>query len=83
MAARLRPHHQDEVRAKIQTSQLINRLTDHILGTVELSASQVQAASILLKKSLPDLSSVELTGDPENPVEVVTRIELVDGDGSD
>ena len=75
--------HQDDVRAKIQTSQLINRLTDHALGNVELSPTQVRAIEILIKKTLPDLSAVELTGDPENPVEVVTRIELVDGDGED
>lgn len=33
----------------------------------------------LVGKVLP----LQLTGDPENPVEVVTRIELIDGDGSD
>lgn len=71
MAARIRKHHQDEVRARIQTSQLINRLTDHALGHVELTPTQVRAIEILLKKSIPDLSSVELTGDPENPVHLV------------
>ena len=75
--------HQDDVRAKIQTSQLINRLTDHALGNVELSPTQVRAIEILIKKTLPDLSTVELTGDADNPVELVTRIELVDGDGTD
>lgn len=71
MAARIRKHHQDEVRARIQTSQLINRLTDHALGHVELTPTQVRAIEILLKKSIPDLSSIELTGDPENPVHLV------------
>ena len=75
--------HQDDVRAKIQTSQLINRLTDHALGTIELTATQVRAIEVLIKKTLPDLSAVELSGDQDNPVEVVTRIELVDGDGED
>ena len=63
--------HQDDVRRKIQTSQLINRLTDHALGTVELSNTQVRAIEILLKKSIPDLSSVEMSGDKENPVRLV------------
>lgn len=71
MAARIRKHHQDEVRARIQTSQLVNRLTDHALGKVELGATQVRAIEILLKKSIPDLQSVELTGDPENPIHMV------------
>ena len=43
----------------------------------------MRAIEILIKKTLPDLQSIELTGDNENPVEVVTRIELVDGDGTD
>lgn len=77
MAARLRPLHQDDVRAKIQTSQLINRLTDHALSNndVKLEASQVRAIEVLLKKTLPDLSSIEMTG--ENGAPIITRVELV------
>jgi hypothetical protein len=71
MAARIRKQHQDEVRARIQTSQLVNRLTDHALGKIELTNTQVRSIEILLKKSIPDLQSVELTGDPENPVHLV------------
>lgn len=77
MAARIRKHHQDEVRARIQASQLVNRLTDHALGDIELSATQIRAIEILLKKSIPDLSSVEVVGDEENPLQMVGRIELV------
>lgn len=51
--------HQDDVRSKIQTSQLINRLTEHALGNVELSPTQVRAIEILIKKTLPDLSAVD------------------------
>lgn len=86
MAARtLRPKHQDEVRTKIQASQLINVLQNHALGkTEELSASRLKAIEILLKKSVPDVSSVELTGDAENPVSMVTKVtlEVVDGTSS-
>lgn len=78
MAARkLRPFHTDEIRAKIQASQLINRLTDHALGKVDLSPTQVKAIEVLLKKSVPDLSAVQLTGQDGGPVETVSRIELV------
>jgi len=77
MAARIRKHHQDEIRAKIQASQLVNRLTDHALGEVELSATQIRAIEILLKKSVPDLSSVEVVGNEDNPLQMVGRIELV------
>jgi len=63
MAARIRKTHQDDVRAKIQGSQLVNRLQDHVLGKVDLTATQVTAAMGLLKKVVPDLSAVELSGE--------------------
>jgi hypothetical protein len=44
---------------------LINRLQDHVNGTVELSATQVTAALGLLKKTAPDLSAVEHSGEVE------------------
>ena len=55
--------HQDDVRKKIQASQLINRLTDHAFAKIEMTTTQVKAAEILLKKSIPDLSQVQGTGD--------------------
>ena len=64
MAARTRKiRHDDETRAKIKTSQLINRLEDHVFGDVELSATQVSSALGLLRKTLPDLSNVEHSGE--------------------
>jgi len=64
----------EEAREKIKTTQLINRLQDHALGTVELSQTQVRAIEILLKKRVPDLSSVTLGGDADNPI-IFQRIE--------
>ena len=46
-------------------------------------AKRIDCAKAAAQYVHPKLNSVELTGDPENPVEVVTRIELVDGDGED
>lgn len=51
--------HDIKTREKIQCTQLINRLMDHINGKIELTQSQVRSIEILLKKSLPDLQSVE------------------------
>jgi len=72
MAARIRKKHQDEVRAKIQASQLINRLQNHALSTEadELKPSQLKAIEILLKKSVPDLQSTEITGDSDAPMQL-------------
>lgn len=70
--------HQDDVRSKIQASQLINRLTDHALGELELSNTQVRAIEILLKKTIPDLSAVEHTGDADNPISHSIQFAIVD-----
>ena len=78
MAARLRAYHQDEIRAKIQASQLVNRLTGHALGEVELTPTQIKAIEILLRKSLADLSAITISGDGDNPLEVnLNKIERV------
>jgi hypothetical protein len=69
--------HDEETRAKIQASQLINRLQDHVFGSVDVSSSQMKAIEILLKKSLPDLQSVELTGNQDNPV-AVTDVSILE-----
>ena len=70
--------HQDDVRKKIQASQLINVLQDHALTDgSELSMSRMKAIEILLRKSIPDLSAVTISGDDDNPVKTITRIELV------
>jgi hypothetical protein len=70
MATRKQLFHPDEVRAKIQASQLINRLHDNAFGKVELTQSQVRSIEILLKKAIPDLSAVELTGEGGGPLQM-------------
>lgn len=65
MAERIRKTHQDEVRAKIQASQLINVLQNHALGKddKELPSSRLKAIEILLRKSIPDLAAMQISGD--------------------
>ena len=51
----------ENTRKKIQASQLINRLTNHMLADEDImSQSQVNAALGLLKKTLPDLKQQEI-----------------------
>jgi hypothetical protein len=59
-----------KVRDRIRVSMLVKRLTDHVVGKNEMSQTQLKAAEILLKKSLPDLSSVDATlrGDADAPL---------------
>jgi len=63
MAARLTTRQADLARESIKVSLLVKKLTDHVHGKVEMAATQLRAAEILLKKCLPDLQSVEHTGE--------------------
>ena len=58
------------VREKIRASQLINALQNHCIGKKKMAASQVSAGLGLLKKCIPDLTNVELSGDKDNPLTV-------------
>jgi hypothetical protein len=66
MAARIKKiRHDENTRLKIQAAQLINRLTNHAEGKVEMTATQVRAIEILLRKILPDLSDVKMEVDAQ------------------
>lgn len=72
MAARLNPRHQDMVRAKIQTSQLINRLQNEALGKIQLKEGERESAKFLVNKSLanpPEDKNLNVSG--ELKVEIV------------
>lgn len=77
MAVRKQLSHDTRTREKIQTSQLINRLQDNAFGKIELTQSQLKSIEILLRKSLPDLTTVTLEGSDSNPVKIVTKVELL------
>lgn len=68
MAARKNLTHDEKTRQKIRTSQLINRLQSYAFSEdqVELDAGRLKAIEMLLKKALPDLSAVTLSGPGED-----------------
>jgi hypothetical protein len=68
----------EEARRKIKTTQLINRLQDHVFGKIDLSQSQVSATGLLLKKVLPDLAVMQLTGADGDPIEFIHRVIIED-----
>ena len=62
--------HQEDVRKKIQVSQLLNVLQNHALGTTEdLSPTRMKAIEILLRKSMPDMASITISGDADQPIQ--------------
>lgn len=70
MAARKQLFHPDDVKKKIQASQLINRLQIHALSDYSqedaphpMTDSQVRAAFGLLDKVVPSLKAVEHSGE--------------------
>ena len=63
MAARKDSRLKTQHREAIKTSMIINRLTDHVDGRAEMSATQVTAGLGLLKKVLPDLKATEHEGE--------------------
>lgn len=67
----------DNTRAKIQTTQLVKRLQSNAMGDLEpeLSVGRLKAIEILLRKSLPDLAAVTISGDPNKPVKLVIEWE--------
>jgi hypothetical protein len=82
---------QEQTRAAIQTSQLVNRLQAHALGKkiphdrgkeppAELDALRIKAIEILLRKTLPDLANIQLSGDEDNPLALVATIRLAGRD---
>jgi hypothetical protein len=72
---------QDQTREAIRTTQLVKRLQHFALGEndeqgamVDLDANKLRAIEVLLRKSLPDLSTVTLQGDEDGgPIGVVFK----------
>ena len=46
-------------RLRIQTSKLVDRVQNHAFGKVKMTPTQLLAAQVLLRKTLPDLVSAK------------------------
>lgn len=85
MAARLNPKQDDRTRSAIKTSQLVNRLQGYVLSEpdpvsgkpIVMDKGQITAAIALLKKTLPDLTSTELTGEDGGPIQTNLSVSFV------
>lgn len=63
MAKRKQLFHPDEVKKKIQVSQLINRLQENALSEQEtMTKGQIASANSLLDRVMPKLKAVEHSG---------------------
>lgn len=59
---------EDEIRARIQTNQLVKRLQDDGLGKITLEDGRRKSIDILLRKTLPDVATIQLTGADGGPL---------------
>jgi len=78
-----KPNHDDKTKKLIRASMLLNRLADHAEGKVEMNNSQVNAAKVVIGKSIPDLRAIELTGEEGKAMkfEIIKRV-IVDSSGN-
>lgn len=77
MAARTKPLSQpklEEMRKRIQATLLLKKLEDHVLNGSEMKTSQIRAAEALLRKVVPDLSSVQVSGEGGGAVQHAVRV---------
>lgn len=78
MAARTNKRlHDEQTKRRIQASQLLNRLESYAKGEIEMTQGQVMAAKIVIGKSIPDLKSIEHSGNDEKPVQRRMIVEFV------
>ena len=61
-ASPLDPRAIDRIRHSILHSKIANRLIAHANGERDMSPTEVQAATVLLRKVIPDLSATEHSG---------------------
>lgn len=88
MAARTnRPLHNPYEKARIRASNLLARLADFAEGKnnqgrgkdtpIKMSREQIRAAEVYIKRYLPELRAVELTGPEGGPVQASVKVEFV------
>lgn len=63
MAARKRQVRlSEEWRERIRAAAILQRLDRAAMGEVDMTPSQLKAAEIVLRKTIPDLNKTELSG---------------------
>ena len=50
----------ERLAMRIKTGQIVDKLQKHVLGELDMSQTQLRAASILLNKVMPDIKAIEI-----------------------
>ena len=64
-------------REKIANSEVLDRVIQTAEGKIKLTSTELRACEILLRKIIPDLSAMTLSGEDGDAIKTVTKIELV------
>lgn len=67
-----------KVRERIQVTKLVTVLMQCADGLLDLSKERLRAIEILLRKSLPDLQSVDLNATITSKGESLMRVEFIE-----
>lgn len=73
---KLLTHNQDEVRRKIEAGRLVKLLQQHAVGEIEMTPTRIQAAKILLDKTVSN-APTEISG-PDGGALTVEILRLAD-----
>ena len=60
----------EEWRDRIRSAGILQRLDKAAMGEIEITATQLKAAEIVLRKTIPDLNKTELTGKDGGKIEI-------------
>ena len=72
--------YRNRVSERIKTSMIVERLQECALGEIEMTATQLQAARILLNKVLPDLKAIEVASESKysNDLKSISNAHLLE-----
>ncbi len=68
----------DAWKDKIRAGVLVQRLMDCAEGKIEMKATQIKAAEILIRKVIPDLGKIEHVGPGNGPIRTLIEISDID-----
>lgn len=60
----------DNWKERIKAGVIMDRLCKHINGKIEMSPTQINAAKIVLGKTVPDIARQEITGKDGGKIEM-------------
>lgn len=74
MAVTLTRRQTDKARELIKVEKICLRLSDHIEGKIDLKSTQINAARILLDKSMPSLVATNISTEGGNDMPILTIV---------